>query len=60
MDPVSAAASIIAIIQISGSVISLCYQYISSVKDAHGDITKVLSEVASLKVILEERLVSGP
>ncbi|MCJ1460634.1 hypothetical protein MMC28_011016, partial [Mycoblastus sanguinarius] len=53
-DPVSAAASIIAAIQICGAVLSACYQYINAVNDAPRDIYWVVNEVGSLKQILEE------
>lgn len=53
-DLLSAIASIIAIIQISGTVLSVCYKYVTSVKNASRDIHWVINEVGSLKVILEE------
>ncbi len=53
-DPLSAMASIIAVIQISGTVLFACSQYISSVNDASRDIEWVISEVGSLKSILDD------
>lgn len=53
-DPLSVAASVIAVIQISGKVLSLCYQYFSGTKDAPKDIHSIISEVGSLKSILED------
>lgn len=53
VDPLSATASIIAVIQISGTVLSACYHYIASVNDAPRDIEWVISEVGSLKSILD-------
>ena len=51
-DPLSATASIMAVIQISGAVLLACYQYIGAVHDAPADIHRVISEVGSLKVVL--------
>ena len=53
-DPLSAAASIIAVIQISQAVLAACYNYANAVKDAPQDIGWIINEVGSLKVILEE------
>lgn len=53
MDPVSIAASVIAIIQISGKVTSLCWDYRSTVASARRDITRILDEVNSLRTVLE-------
>ncbi|CAD6586845.1 MAG: hypothetical protein ASARMPREDX12_002532 [Alectoria sarmentosa] len=53
-DPLTTSASIIAVIQISSAVISLCYQYVTSAADAPKAINWVISEVGSLKVVLEE------
>lgn len=53
-DPLSTAASIIAVIQISGKVLSVCYRYVALLENAPQDIQCVINEVGSLKVILEE------
>ncbi|KAK3176611.1 hypothetical protein OEA41_007934 [Lepraria neglecta] len=53
-DPLSTAGSIIAVIQISGKVLSVCYHYAASLKQAPREIQWVINEVGSLKVILEE------
>ena len=53
-DPLSTAASIIAVIQLSGTVLSVCYRYAALLEDAPQDIQWVINEVGSLKVILEE------
>lgn len=53
-DPLSTAASIIAVIQISGTVLSVCYRYAALLENAPQDIQCVINEVGSLKVILEE------
>ena len=53
-DPLSTATSIIAVIQISGTVLSACYHYAVQLKNAPEDIQWVINEVGSLKEILGE------
>ena len=53
-DPLSTASGIIAVIQLSGTVLSACYRYAVLSKNAPQDIQYVINEVGSLKVILEE------
>lgn len=53
MDPVSLTASIIAMIQIAGSTISICKEYITTVKDAPRDLRSIMIEVGNVKSILE-------
>jgi hypothetical protein len=52
MDGISAAASIIAVIQISGQVIDLCRTYYSEVRDAKADIQRLREEITSLQTVL--------
>jgi hypothetical protein len=52
MDPLSSAASVIAVLQISGQVFSLCREYYMAVKDARKDIQRLRDEVTSLEVVL--------
>ena len=54
MDPLSTASGIIAVIQISGTVLSVCYRYAALLENTPQDIQWVINEVGSLKVILEE------
>ena len=54
MDPLSTAASIVSVIQLSGTVLSACYRYAALLENAPQDIQWVINEVGSLKVILEE------
>lgn len=52
MDGLSAAASVIAVIQISGQVFDLCRTYYSEVKDAKIDMQRLCDEVTSLQNVL--------
>jgi hypothetical protein len=46
-------AGIIAVIQFTGSTISLCYQYIEGVKNAPQDIRTIIKELRCLQAVLE-------
>jgi ankyrin repeat domain-containing protein 50 len=52
MDGISAAASVVALIQISGQVFALCQDYFSEVKNARQDIRRLRDEVMSLQDVL--------
>jgi ankyrin repeat domain-containing protein 50 len=52
MDGLGAAASVIAVIQISGKIFDLCWTYYSEVKDARKDIRRLRDEVKSLQDVL--------
>lgn len=52
-EPLSLVASLIAIVQISGSVISCCYEYRKGVKNAPKDLLRMINEVAALRNIVE-------
>lgn len=52
MDGISGAASLIAVIEVSAKVISLCAQYTIAVKDARKDIERLQRKVADLKEVL--------
>jgi hypothetical protein len=53
MDGLSGAASIIAVVDISAKVASLCFQYSLAVKDAKNDITRLQRKVGDVKGVLE-------
>src|SRR5204863_7052982 len=53
MDPLSITASVITVIQIAGTIISICKDYITTVKDAPKDLRRVAIEVGSIKSVLE-------
>ncbi|KAF2627243.1 vegetative incompatibility protein HET-E-1 [Macroventuria anomochaeta] len=54
MDGLSGAASVIAVIDISAKIASLCYQYSVAVKDAKDDIERVRRRVSDMTHILEK------
>lgn len=54
MDGLSAAASVIAIVDISAKIASLCYQYSVAVKDAKNDIERVQRKVSDITHIMEK------
>jgi hypothetical protein len=56
MDPLSATASAIAVLQISGTIISACYNYRSLVKSARTDASRITSELNGLRTVIESLL----
>ncbi|KAE8440485.1 hypothetical protein EG329_007429 [Mollisiaceae sp. DMI_Dod_QoI] len=62
MDGLSAAASVIAVIQISEDIVSLCSQYLKAVKNAKSDIVRLQGDLSNLKTVLEgaQKLLEGP
>lgn len=61
MDGLSAAASVIAVIDIAAKVASLCFQYSAAVKDAKEDIERLQRKIVYIRDILSElkRLLDG-
>jgi len=53
MEPLSAASSVIAVVQITDRIIALCKAYITGVIDAPTDLRTILIEVGSVKCVLE-------
>jgi hypothetical protein len=53
MDGLSGVASVIAVIDISAVIASLCFQYYNAVKDAKGDIKRVEGKVGDITHILK-------
>jgi NACHT domain-containing protein len=53
MDPLSITASVIAVIQITNSVLLGCYRLRGQIKDAESEISKVINEAEQLSSILE-------
>ncbi|RYP31190.1 hypothetical protein DL766_004498 [Monosporascus sp. MC13-8B] len=62
MDGLGSAASVVAIIDLSAKVASLCFQYSAAVKNAKSDIERLRGEVDRLKTTLEgaRRLLDSP
>jgi uncharacterized protein YydD (DUF2326 family) len=56
MDGLSNAASVIAVIQLAGSVVRICGGYIAEVKGARRDVEHVQREIESLTAILQNLL----
>ena len=56
MDPLSITASIIAVIQLTGSVVSAVYNYRKGVKNAPEDAAKIIQDLIGLSQILENLL----
>ena len=54
MDGLSGAVSIIAVVDMSAKVASLCFQYSVAVKDAKRDIERLQKKVTDIKNVLEE------
>jgi predicted exporter len=54
MDGLSGAASVMAVIDISAKIASLCFQYSVAVKDAKDDIERVQRKVGAITHILEK------
>jgi hypothetical protein len=62
MDGISSTASVIAVIQLTGSIVKLCAGYIQEVKDARDDILTLQRTVAGLEGVLQklDALLQGP
>jgi hypothetical protein len=56
MDPFSASASVIAVLQISGTIISALYSYRTGVHSASKDAARIIYELNSLRSVLESLL----
>jgi DNA-binding transcriptional MerR regulator len=54
MDGLSGAASVIAVIDISAKIVSLCFQYSVAVKDAKDDIERVQRKLSDITHTLEQ------
>ncbi|KAK4033059.1 vegetative incompatibility protein HET-E-1 [Parachaetomium inaequale] len=62
MEAVGSAASIIAVIELSAKVASLCFQYSSAVKNAKSDVERLQGELERLTTTLQgaQRLLESP
>lgn len=59
-DPLSIAASIIAVLQATGKVIAICYDYKSCASDSSWELPRIIDEIKGLRNVLEalEKLAS--
>jgi hypothetical protein len=53
MDVLSGVASVIAVIQIAGAIIDICYQYRNGIKDTPKSIVLLMKEVRGIRMVLE-------
>jgi hypothetical protein len=53
MDPLSLTLAAIAILQTTTSVVTICYDYRTGLKNAPKDLTRITEEVSSLRDVLE-------
>jgi Zn-finger domain-containing protein len=62
MEGLSGAVSVIAVIDISAKIASLCFQYSIAVKDAKNDVERIKKKVSDVKRVLEgvKKLLDGP
>lgn len=62
MESLSAVASVIALIEISAKITSLCFQYSASVKNAKKDIERLQRKVSDISNVFEQvqQLLDGP
>jgi hypothetical protein len=62
MDPLSILSGVIAVLQATNTVISVCYDFRAAVKEAPWSLTRTLDEIKDLRDVLEtiERLVDRP
>ena len=61
MDPLSGAASVIAVIQLTGVILQICGKYLNNVKNAKKDIQLFQEKVAALSQVLHslDELIRG-
>jgi urease gamma subunit len=56
VNPLSITASIIAVIQVTSKVVSLCYDYRSGLKNSSKEVKQLTDEIISLRDVLESIL----
>ncbi len=55
-DPLSMVGSLIAVVQLTGKIISICYDYRSAFKSANRDLARTIDEITGLRDVLEQLL----
>ncbi len=53
MDPLSLAASVVAVVQVTQSILLACYRIRNFLKDADDDIARIVTDVEELEITLE-------
>lgn len=53
MDPLSGAASVIAVIQLTGTIVQICGKYLKHAKNATQDIQRFQEKIAALAQVLQ-------
>jgi hypothetical protein len=53
MDPLSVTASAIAVLQVSGTIINICYDYRSQVKNAAKEASRIINELNGLRHVID-------
>jgi hypothetical protein len=53
MDPISLVGTLIAIVQISSKLVSVCYEYRTGVKGARREISHILDEIIVVRTLVE-------
>ena len=56
IDPIGLVGTLIAIIQVSNKIVSVCYEYRNGVRNASREISQILAEVASVGDIAQRLL----
>ncbi|KAF4772650.1 hypothetical protein HAV15_005067 [Penicillium sp. str.  len=61
MDPLSGAASVIAVIHLTGSIVQICGKYLNNVKNATQDILRFQEKITALALVLRslDELIRG-
>ena len=61
MDPLSITAGVVAVLQATNAVISLCYDFRAAIKNSPWGLTRIIHEVKDLRNVLEtmEQLSNG-
>lgn len=53
MDPIGLVGTLIAIVEISSKLVSVCYEYRASVKGARREISRILEEIIVVRTLVE-------
>lgn len=53
MDPIGLVGTLIAIVEISSKLVSVCYEYRTGVKGARKEISRILDEIIVVRTLVE-------